>query len=276
MLVDACTGASRLRSARRRRACGCRPGGPRGSTPRRRACRPGAARAGASPPPKSRTAAGRASAGTRADGAGAPGRRRSARRSSVPSRRSSTSIPEACSELGREGRPARLAVAPERDQGLLARLGLGSRRPASRRRRGWRRCRRRRGRTPSTEAPCVASRQAMPSPITPAPMMATSGFAALRVGAVRQPAAPFAGMTQTGSMGLISAASAAAPQAVCAYDGHSFAHARHSRACARRRLIRVPGPVAQQPCSTPARRPSPRSSPAISVGSGPPWAKPMP
>ena len=78
-------------------------------------------------------------------------------------------------QLGREapasapGCRVRARPAPPR------RARLRSRRPASRRRHGSRRCPPRRDRTPSTVAPRAASRQAMPSPITPAPMMATLG-----------------------------------------------------------------------------------------------------
>src|SRR5215475_633698 len=55
-----------------------------------------------------------------------------------------------------------------------------------------------------TVAPRCARRQAMPSPITPAPTMTTSREWAERVEAAI--AAPYAGMTQTGSKGVISAA----------------------------------------------------------------------
>src|SRR5262249_24345355 len=50
--------------------------------------------------------------------------------------------------------------------------------------------------------------------------------------AIRHDAAPFAGMTQTGSTGLISAANAAAPLAVCKNDGNfcAFLQAPHGRA----------------------------------------------
>src|SRR5262249_15340981 len=49
--------------------------------------------------------------------------------------------------------------------------------------------------------------------------------------AIRHDAAPFAGMTQTGSTGLISAANAAAPLAVCKNDGNfcTFLQAPHGR-----------------------------------------------
>ena len=82
-------------------------------------------------------------------------------------------MPDACRKLRGEGRPARLALAAERDQRLLARLGLG----AGRQHAGRRVARAGAGRAaiehrrPAT--PRAASRQAMPSPITPAPMMAT-------------------------------------------------------------------------------------------------------
>src|SRR5262245_31765654 len=52
----------------------------------------------------------------------------------------------------------------------------------------------------------------MPRPMTPAPMTATFGFAGLGEGRFGNRAAPFAGMTQTGSMGLISAASPRHPK----------------------------------------------------------------
>jgi hypothetical protein len=47
--------------------------------------------------------------------------------------------------------------------------------------------------------------------------------------AVGQEAAPFAGMTQTGSKGVISAATTAAPLAVCTNDGDicAFLQAHH-------------------------------------------------
>ena len=73
-----------------------------------------------------------------------------------------------------------------------------------------------RGRTPTLRRG-AASRQAMPSPITPAPIMATRGRLPMDLPmeemVVALNAAPFAGMTQTGSTGLISAAFAAAPHA---------------------------------------------------------------
>ena len=50
--------------------------------------------------------------------------------------------------------------------------------------------------------------------------------------AIRHDTAPFAGMTQTGSTGLISAANTAAPRAVCKNDGNLCAilQAQHGRA----------------------------------------------
>ncbi len=83
---------------------------------------------------------------------------------------------------------------------------------ACRRRHGSRPRRSRRGRTP-TPRHAAASRQPMPSPTTPAPIMTTRGRLPMDEMVVALNAAPFAGMTQTGSTGLISAAVSAAPHA---------------------------------------------------------------
>jgi len=64
-----------------------------------------------------------------------------------------------------EGGPARLAGAPEVDQGFLAGLGFGTGR-SIRRRHGLHRCRLVPRSNTLTGTPLAASRQAMPRPIT--------------------------------------------------------------------------------------------------------------
>jgi hypothetical protein len=55
--------------------------------------------------------------------------------------------------------------------------------------------------------------------------------------AVGQEAAPFAGMTQTGSTGVISAATIAAPLAVCANDGDFRASLQALHGTGREQLV---------------------------------------
>jgi hypothetical protein len=79
-----------------------------------------------------------------------------------------------------------------------------------------------------------AARREPPSNTEPNHATANDGdlwFADVRE-AIRDDAAPFAGMTQTGSTGLISAANTAAPRAVCKNDGNLCAilQAHHGRA----------------------------------------------
>ena len=114
-------------------------------------------------------------------------------------------------QLGGKSGPARLAVATERDEGLLAGLGLGAGREHPRRGMAC----------ASTGHPLVehrdryAARGQPPGDAQADDAGADDGDAGLAniaCWAVRHPAAPFAGMTQTGSMGLISAASPRHPR----------------------------------------------------------------
>src|SRR5262245_33096569 len=122
-------------------------------------------------------------------------------------------------QVGGKRRPARLAVAAKRNERLLAGLGLAAGSQHSGRRIG------------GAAAGCAAiedldGRAAGSEPPGNAEAhdaRANDGDLRFAGGrdAVRQAAAPFAGMTQTGSMGVFSAASLAAPQAVSLNDGDS-------------------------------------------------------
>jgi hypothetical protein len=114
-------------------------------------------------------------------------------------------------QFGGESGPPRLAGATERDQRLFARLGLGagSKHPRSRMARA------------STARALVEHRNRYAAHGQP-PRNAKAddagtdngdvGLANIACWAIRHPAAPFAGMTQTGSLGLISAASPRHPR----------------------------------------------------------------
>ena len=114
-------------------------------------------------------------------------------------------------QLCRESGPARLAFPAKRDQSLLTGLRLRARRQHT----GGRMARARTGRAPIENSDCYSPRREPPCNGKSDHSRANDGDAWLtRIGggAVRQPAAPFAGMTQTGSMGMISAASARHPR----------------------------------------------------------------
>ena len=113
-------------------------------------------------------------------------------------------------ELRRESGPARLALAPERDQRLLARLRLA----AGRQHAGGRVGRAGAGAAAIEHLDHGAAHGEPPRDAEPDHAGADDGDLGLadRCNAVGQEAAPFAGMTQTGSVGLISAATAAAPK----------------------------------------------------------------
>ncbi len=177
LLTGRCSWMRRRRLRRQRaapaRACGCRPGGPAAKTMRRRFFPQDAARARASPRPKAIRAADRAGAETPAGARSRPDRRRSRRAPACPR----AAIRHRCRLRAQAPRrkPAsapgcrgRARPAPPR------RARLRNTPPACRRRHGSRPLRPCRGRTPSPRRG-AASRQAMPRPTTPAPMMATRG-----------------------------------------------------------------------------------------------------
>ena len=130
---------------------------------------------------------------------------------SVPSRRSLDRHAARGLKLGRESRPQRLARAAERDQILLARLGFG----AGRQHPGG-----------GMACPCPgralvehrhggAALRQPPGDAKADHAGADDGDLQLGIGPrnrLRHSAAPFAGMTQTGSVGLISAASPRHPR----------------------------------------------------------------
>src|SRR6266550_44282 len=121
-------------------------------------------------------------------------------------------------EFGRERRPARLALAPERNQGLFAGLSLS----AGGKHAGGRMARARPGGALVEHLDPRPAGRKPPGNAEADHAGADDGDVALaadRYRPVRQPAAPFAGMTQTGSMGVLSAAAFAAPQAVSPDDG---------------------------------------------------------
>jgi hypothetical protein len=114
-------------------------------------------------------------------------------------------------QFDRESGPARLAGTTERDQGLFAGLGLRAGREHPRG--GVART--------STGRPlvehrnrCAARGQAPGNPQADDARAddGDGGLANIACWAIRHPAAPFAGMTQTGSLGLISAASPRHPR----------------------------------------------------------------
>src|SRR5215813_3598752 len=114
-------------------------------------------------------------------------------------------------QLGGESGPARLAFAAERDQGFLAGLGLG----AGRQHAGGGVARATTSRAPVEYLNRRSPRRQSPRNGKADHPGADDGdirLSDIRYGLVRQPAAPFAGMTQTGSMGMISAASARHPR----------------------------------------------------------------
>ena len=122
-------------------------------------------------------------------------------------------MPLVAQQLLGESRPARLAVAAERDQRLFAGLGL-----AARRQHAGRGMARARAGLAAVEHRNLGAAGEPPGNAEPDHAGADNGDARpLAEGkwAVFVPlnAAPFAGMTQTGSTGLISAAPCAAPLA---------------------------------------------------------------
>src|SRR5262249_19938973 len=114
-------------------------------------------------------------------------------------------------QLRRESGPARLAFAAERDQGFFAGLGLGA---------GGQHAGGGVARAGTRRAPVEYLNRRPPrrqSPGNgetdhPGADDGNVGLSDIGFGKVRQPAAPFAGMTQTGSMGVISAAWARHPR----------------------------------------------------------------
>ena len=140
-----------------------------------------------------------------------------------------------------EGRPARLALAPERDQRILAGLGLaaGGQHPGG----GMARAAAGRAAVEHLDAtPRAASRQAMPSPITPAPMMATLGDVADTCRSVRQRGGSLRWHDPDRFDGCDLSRGSAAPQSVPFIIGH-FRCGFTSR---EQRLIAASGPAVEQ------------------------------
>src|SRR4029450_2157743 len=114
-------------------------------------------------------------------------------------------------QLGRESRPACLAFATERDEGLFAGVRLRAGRQHAGRGGAWGGAGSRRAEDLARHAPrCQPPGNGKPD--DPGTDDGDVGPADIGCWAVRQAAAPFAGMTQTGSMGMISAAAARHPR----------------------------------------------------------------
>ena len=178
----------------------------------------------------------------------------------------------ACSQFGRESGPQRLARAPERDQRLLAGLRLG----AGRQHAGGGVARAGSGRA-LVEHRTAAPRCGQPPRDAEADHAGANdgdlGAVAETCRSVRQSAAPYAGMTQTGSMGVLSAAVPRHPRPYPLMMGILSAHPQaRLRGSVNAFAVRWRSSLAQHETDDQHHR---RRPPARSC-SGPPWAKPMP